>query len=78
MQGEFDRHGSYVYYYRINPPIMPNRSKAPENIPSEALERIKAEVLKKEESMLHYRRPPKIRPDLKEIVEEEIDEDYLD
>lgn len=54
---------------------MPN---SPETIPPEALERIKARVLKKEESMLHYRRPPKIRPDLKEIVEEEIDEEYLD
>lgn len=49
-----------------------------EDIPSEALERIKARVLQTEESMLHYRRPPKIRPNLKEIVEEEIDEEYLD
>lgn len=53
-------------------------SNSPEGIPPEALERIKARVLKKEESMLHYRRPPKIRPDLKEIVEEEIGEEYLD
>lgn len=57
---------------------MSNRSNQSDNIPPKALERIKARVLEKEESMLHYRRPPKIRPDLKEIVEEEISEEYLD
>jgi hypothetical protein len=56
---------------------MANQSDLPDGIPPEALERIRARVLEKEESMLHYRRPPKIRPDLKEIVEEEIDEEYL-
>jgi hypothetical protein len=54
------------------------RSDPPEGVPAEALERIKAGVLEKEESMLHYRRPPKIRPDLKEIVEEEIGEEYIE
>ena len=57
---------------------MTERSDPPEGVPAEALERIKAGVLEKEESMLHYRRPPKIRPDLKEIVEEEIGEEYVE
>lgn len=57
---------------------MSKRSNQPENVPPEAIERIKSGVLEKEESMLHYRRPPKIRPHLKEIVEAEVGEEYLD
>lgn len=49
-----------------------------EGVSKETMEQIKDRVLVKEESMLHYQRPPKIRPDLKEIIEEEITEENIE
>lgn len=49
-----------------------------EGVSQDTMERIKDRVLVEEESMLHYQRPPKIRPDLKEIIEEEITEENIE
>lgn len=57
---------------------MDGSSSGVDGVSDETLETIKARVLAKEESMLHYRRPPKIRPDLKEIIEEEVTEEHLE
>lgn len=57
---------------------MSDNSGGVAGVSEETMERIKAKVLEKEESMLHYQRPPKIRPDLKEIIEQEITEENLE
>jgi len=48
-----------------------------EGVSEETLDSIKARILEKEEELLDYKRPPKIRPDLKEIIEQEITEENL-
>ncbi len=57
---------------------MATGSTSVDGVSEETLEFIKARVLEKEEELLDYKRPPKIRPDLKEIIEQEITEDNLE
>lgn len=56
---------------------MSSGASSVDGVSEETLEFIKARVLEKEEELLDYKRPPKIRPDLKEIIEQEITEENL-
>ncbi len=56
---------------------MASGASSVDGVSDDTLEFIKARVLEKEEELLDYKRPPKIRPDLKEIIEQEITEENL-
>lgn len=51
---------------------MPERTHSVEGISGEKLDRIRERALEEERKQLSYKQPHKIRPILKEIVEEEI------
>lgn len=57
---------------------MASGSTSVDGVSEETVEFIKARILEKEEELLDYQRPPKIRPDLKEIIEQEITEENLE
>lgn len=48
------------------------------DIDQETLERIRMRVLQEEDDQLHFKRPPRIIKDLREIVEEEVTEVDID
>lgn len=49
-----------------------------EGVPDEVLKTIRDRVLAKEEEQLDYKMVHGLRPELKEIVEQEVTEDHLD
>lgn len=57
---------------------MSERPTEVEGVPNEVLDRIRERVLAKEQEQQDYKMVHNLRPDLKEIVEQEITEDYLD
>jgi len=57
---------------------MSERPTEVEGVPDEVLDRIRERVLAKEQEQQDYKTVHGLRPQLKEIIEQEITEDYLD
>lgn len=57
---------------------MSDRPNEVENVPNAVLDRIRERVLAKEQEQRDFKRVHGLRPELKEIFEQEITEDYLD
>lgn len=57
---------------------MSNRPTEVEGVPNEVLDRIRERVLQKEQEQRDYKMVHNLRPGLKEIIEQEITEEYLD
>jgi len=57
---------------------MGDRQHRVDNVPDEVLDRIRERVLAKEQEQRDYRQVHGLRPELKEIVEQEITEEYLE
>jgi 5,10-methenyltetrahydromethanopterin hydrogenase len=59
-------------------PTMSDRPTHLDGAPDEVLDRIRERVLAKEQEQRDYKMVHGLRPELKEIVEQEITEDHLD
>lgn len=57
---------------------MADRPTSVEGVPDEVLDSIREQVLLKEQEQLSYRKPHGLRPDLKQIIDHEITEEYVD
>jgi len=57
---------------------MSGQSSRVEGVSKEMLDRIRNRVLEKEEEQADYKQVHKLRPQLKEIFEQEITEEHLD
>lgn len=57
---------------------MGDRQNRVDNVPEEALDRIRERVLAKEQEQRDYKQVHGLRPELKEIVEQEITEEYIE
>lgn len=57
---------------------MSDRQHRVDNVPDEALNRIRERVLAREQEQRDYKQVHGLKPDLKEIVEQEITEEHLE
>lgn len=57
---------------------MSDRPTSVEGVPDDALDRIRERVLEREREQLNYKQVHGLRPDLKEIVEEEVTEEHIE
>lgn len=68
----------YKYGFTVLVSGMSDRPTQVDGVPDEVLDRIRERVLSKEQEQRDYKRVHGLRPELKEIVEQEVTEEHVD